>query len=436
MSGSAERAAHTFEVTDRYRYTVVGLLIIVGIFSWVDRTIFAILLESIKQEFDFSDTELGMLGGLAFGLFYASVGLPVAWLCDNFNRRNIIAVALGVFSLMTALCGMATGFTSLFLARVGVGIGEAGGSPPSQSMISDYFPPERRAAAMGMFFMYLPLGTLVGYLVGGWVNQFFGWRQTFYVLGIPGVALAVLLLFILKEPPRGLSEKRTVSGPSPSLWSTIKYFMTVPSLRLLPFAGAVHGIGVWGAQLWLPAYFTRVHGLSSGEIGTWFALVFGLGGAAGTLLGGMIVDRIVTRTGDRRWYMWFSAIVILISTPLSVFVYMWSEPYAALMVLFIPTFIMHMFLGPVTAIVQTLSGVQRRAMGAAFYLFLSNLISMGLGPLVIGVTSDFFAADFGNLALRYSLVTLVSSTSVLAALLFFMTARNLREDLDNAQATL
>lgn len=423
----------TMNVSDRYRYFVVALLILVGIFSWVDRTIFAILLESIKQEFSFSDTQLGLLGGLAFGLFYASVGLPVAWLCDNFNRRNIIAAALGIFSLMTALCGMATGFASLFMARVGVGIGEAGGSPPSQSMISDYFPPERRAAAMGMFFMYLPLGTLVGYLVGGWVNEFFGWRQTFYVLGVPGVILAVALLFVLKEPKRGMSDNFKVEGRSPSLWSTIKYFMSVPSLRLLPFAGAVHGIGAWGANMWLPAYFTRVHGMSSGEIGTWFALVFGLGGAGGTFFGGMVVDRIVQKTGDRRWYMWFCCLVILLSIPLSVFVYMWSEPYVALMVLFIPTFIMHMFLGPVTAIVQTLSGVQRRAMGAAFYLFLSNLISMGLGPLIIGITSDLFAADFGSLALRYSLVTLVSSTSVLAAILFLMTARTLREDLDAVQ---
>jgi len=289
--------------------------------------------------------------GRAFGLFYANVGLPVAWLCDNYNRRNIIAASLGIFSLMTALCGQATGFMSLFLARVGVGIGEAGGSPPSQSMISDYFPPERRAAAMGFFFMYLPLGTLVGYLVGGWVNQFFGWRETFMVLGIPGVILALLLFFVLREPPRGFSENRSVSGPSPSLWSTIRYFMSVPSLRLLPLAGAVHGIGAWGAQLWLPAYFTRVHHMSSGEIGTWFALIFGL-------------------------------------------------------------------------------GVPRRAMGAAFYLFLSNLISMGVGPLLIGATSDYFTADYGHLALRYSLLTLVCSTSILAAILFSLTARNLRQDLD------
>ena len=423
-----------FSVTDRYRYFVLGMLITVGVFSWVDRQIFAVLLESIKQEFTFSDTQLGLLGGLAFGLFYATVGLPIAWLCDKFNRRNIIVIALGLWSLMTALCGTANSFMTLFLARMGVGVGEAGGSPPAQSMICDYFPPERRGFALGTYFMLIPLGTLVGFLVGGWVNEFFGWRTAFMVVGIPGVVYAVFLVFMLKEPPRGHSENRKITISPPSLLSTIKYFLSRPTLRQVPIAGAIHGIGAWGGAIWLPAYFMRTHGMSSGEVGTWFAFIFGIAGAAGTFLGGYVVDRIVKTTGDSRWYMWFSALVILVSTPFSFVVYLWPTPVPALLILIIPVFIGHMFLGPVTATIQNLAGVRRRAMGAAFYLFLANMISMGFGPLIIGMTSDFFNAEYGNDSLRYSLLTLAVITSIWASVHFFLAARTLRQDLELANA--
>ena len=201
----AGATAEPFVVSDRYRYYVLALLICVGICSWIDRNIFSILLQPIKQEFHFTDTQLGLLGGIAFGLFYATVGLPIAWLADRYNRRKIITIALALWSVMTACSGLANGFGSLFLARVGVGLGEAGGSPPSQSLVSDYFPPERRAFAMGILFMYIPLGFMFGFLIGGWINQFFGWRAAFMVVGLPGLALALLVRFTLKEPPRGFS---------------------------------------------------------------------------------------------------------------------------------------------------------------------------------------------------------------------------------------
>lgn len=418
-----------FRFTNAYRNYVLGLLMMVGVCSWVDRQVFSVLLQSIKLEFSFSDTELGLLGGVAFGLFYASVGLPVAWLADKFNRRNIITIALSLWSLMTAVCALTTGFWSLFVARMGVGIGEAGGSPPAQSLVSDYFPPERRGFALGVLFMFLPLGFLTSFLIGGWVNQFFGWRTAFMVVGLPGLVLAVVLRMTLREPPRGHSENRHHAGPPPSLPSTIKYFLSRPSLRHLPLGGAVHGIGAWGAGVWMPAYFMRVHGMSSGEIGTWFALIFGIGGAAGTMYGGYFADRIVRKTGDPRWYAWFSAVSLLVTVPFSVFVYLWPTPVPALLVFSIPVLIGHMFLGPVTATIQNLGGVRRRAMAAAFYLFLANLISMTCGPLIIGVISDTFQARYGNDSLRYGLLVLVVVTSIWAAVHFFLAARTLREDL-------
>ena len=427
-------AATGFRVTDRYRYYVLGLLLMVGVFSWVDRQIFAVLLESIKLEFHFSDTQLGLLGGVAFGLFYASVGLPVAWLADKFNRRNIIAIALGLWSVMTAFSGMATGFWTLFVARMGVGIGEAGGAPPSQSLISDYFPPHRRGFALGVLYMYLPLGFLVGYMIGGWVNQFFGWRAAFMVVGLPGVFLALLLRFTLREPPRGHSENLQHSGETPSLWSTIRYFLSRPSLRHIPIAGSIHGIGAWGAGLWMPAYFMRVHGMTSGEIGTWLALIFGTAGSLGTLVGGYLADRIVKKTGDERWYTWLCGLSILLTVPFSFLVYLWPTPVPALLFFIPAVLVMHMFLGPVMAMIQNLAGLRRRAVGAAFYLFLANLVSMTLGPVIIGLISDFFNADYGDNSLRYAILSLVVITSVWAPVHFFLASRTLREDLEAARA--
>jgi predicted MFS family arabinose efflux permease len=428
-TGEAAPAKAAFSASNAYRNYVLALLVTVGVCSWVDRQIFSVLLQSIKLEFSFTDTQLGLLGGVAFGLFYSCVGLPIAWLADRTNRRNIIAVSLTVWSVMTALCATATGFWSLFLARMGVGIGEAGGSPPAQSLISDYFPPERRAFALGVLFMFIPLGFLTTFLVGGWINEFFGWRAAFVVLGLPGVALAVLLLVTLREPPRGHSENRVHDGPPPTLLSTVRHFLKRSSLRHLPLGGAVHGIGAWAAGVWTLPYFMRMHGMSSGEVGTWFAFIFGIAGAAGTFLGGHIAGTIVQRTGDARWYAWFSSTVLLATIPFQFFIYLWPTPTPALLMLFPAMFIMHMFLGPVTGTIQNLGGVRRRAMAAAFYLFLANLVAMTCGPLITGIVSDRFQAQYGDDALRYGILVPVIVTTVWAATHFFLAARTLREDL-------
>jgi MFS family permease len=425
-------ASNAFSASNAYRNYVLGLLVAVGLCSWVDRQIFSVLLQSIKLEFSFTDTQLGLLGGVAFGLFYASVGLPIAWLADRVNRRNIIAISLTLWSVMTALCGTATGFWSLFLARMGVGIGEAGGSPPAQSLISDYFPPERRPFALGVLFMFIPLGFLTTFLVGGWINEFFGWRTAFIVLGVPGVLLAVILQLTLREPPRGHSEKLAHAGPQPTLLSTVRHFLKRPSLRHFPLGGAVHGIGAWAAGVWTLPYFMRAHGMSSGEVGTWFAFIFGIAGAAGTFLGGHIAGRIVAKTGDQRWYAWFSGAVIMASIPFQFFVYLWPSPTPALLMLFPAMFIMHMFLGPVTGTIQNLGGVRRRAVAAAFYLFLANLVSMTFGPLITGLVSDLFHDQYGDDALRYGILVPVVVTSVWAATHFFLAGRTLREDLAKA----
>jgi MFS family permease len=422
-----------FTASPLYRIYVLALLVAVGVFGWVDRNVLAALLQSIKLDLAFSDTELGLLGGVAFGLFYATVGLPIAWLADRSDRRSLIAVAVALWSVMTAACGLAGSFTTLFLSRVGVGIGEAGGSPPSQSLISDYFGLERRARAFGVLYLQIPLGFVVGYWLGGWLDGLVGWRLTFLVVGLPGVALAILVRLTLREPPRGHAEviNAVSASPNPSLAATIRFFVTQPALRFLALAGAAHGVGAFAAALWLPTYFIRTFAVTGATAGSWLALAYGCGGTAGVLCGGQITDALVRKTKDARWYAWGCSAVIAATLPCTALVYLADAPSLAVAALVLTTLLGHMFLGPVAALLQSLAGIRRRAMVAAFYLFLVNLVSMGLGPTVVGLVSDELGATLGNDALRWALLAVVTLASVIASGLFGLAARSVPRELQN-----
>ena len=424
---------NTFKVSNAYRTYVLVLIWFVLLLRFVDLQIIAVLLESIKAEFSFSDTQLGLLGGIAFALFYATLGIPIAWLADHYSRRNIIAVALGLWSLMTAACGTATGFISLFLARVGVGIGEAGGTPPSDSLISDYFPPEKRGLVFAILRSSIPIGVFVGFMVGGWVNEYYGWRATFMVVGIPGVFLALLIRFTLREPPRGFSEKRKSVPEPPALRDTLKYLWRMRSYRHIVLATSILTVGAYGSGIWLPSFFIRVHGMGIAEIGTWLAFIYGGGGAVGSMLGGILTDRISKRTGDLRWYMRIPAISMISILPFSLFVYLWPNPIQALLVHIGTTTLMHMYLGPAFGMVQGLAGVNRRAMASAINLFMINLIALGFGPLIIGMASDYFNEAFGAEALRYSILAVVVIAYTWASVHFYLASRTLREDIMYAE---
>ena len=286
-----------------------------------------------------------------------------------------------------------------------------------------------------MLYLYIPCGFVVGYLSGGWLNDIVGWRFAFLLVGLPGVALALVVRFTLLEPPRGHAEGACAAEPAPNLASTLRYFLSRPALRHLPLAGAVHGIGAFAAALWLPAYFIRTFAVTSTTAGAWMAIAYGCGGTVGVVCGGYFADEIVRRSGDARWYAWGSAGVIAATLPCSLLIYLAESPSVVVASLVVSTLLGHMFLGPVAALVQNLAGLRRRATAAAFYLFLVNLVSMGLGPVTVGIASDYFSAQFANGALRYALFSVVVTTTVLASILFVLAAQTLRRDLELAGVT-
>ena len=419
------------------RLYALGLLVLVGTCSWTDRQLFSILLQPIKSAFGLSDTQLGLVGGTAFGLFYVTVGLPVAWLADRSNRRNIVAIATGVWSVMTALTGFATGFASLFLCRMGVGIGEAGSAAPSQSLVSDYFSVRHRALAMGVLYSYLPIGYLLSYSLGGVLSDSIGWRNAFFAFGVPGLLLALVVRFTIAEP--GQRTRAASAGQSRhSLGSALRYFLSHRSLRHMPLAGALHGIGMFGLAVWMPAYMMRAYHMSATGVGIRLALTMGIAGMIGTLAGGQLVDRIVAKTGDTRWYAYTCAAALLLSLPFTLSVFLLAgDANTATLLFVVPMILNHMILGPAVASVQNLAGAGRRAMGAAFYLFLVNLLSASLGPLFVGALSDLIGSTSGSGgdSLRYSLSILLPLTASWAAVHYFLAAGAIPGDLKDAEGS-
>jgi predicted MFS family arabinose efflux permease len=301
--------------------------------------------------------------------------------------------------------------------------------PPSYSLISDYFPPERRGFALAVLGMGVPLGVLVGFLVGGWVNVFFGWRAAFMVVGIPGVILALVLRITLREPPRGQYDTEQQVGQTPPFLSTVRFLWQRPACRHLTLAASLAGLAGWGAGVWQPSFFMRLHGMSSGEAGTWLAFVFGLSGATGSMLGGVLGDRLFKATGDPRWYMRLSAAGIFLGIPFVFLVYLWPSPIPALLFLIVPTIFGHMYLGLVMAMLLGIAGARRRALASAAYNLVINLVAMGVGPLLVGISSDHLLPRYGDESLRYSILTVVVVATSWAAIHFLLANKTLREDL-------
>ena len=415
-------------ITPAYRSYALSLFLLVYIINFVDRQIFGILIEPIRLEIDLSDTQLGLLGGIAFAIFYTFAGIPIARWADVGVRKNIVALALVIWSVMTMFTSTAKGFGTLLIARVGVGIGEAGCSPPIHSLISDMYPEEERATALSTYALGIPIGAAIGTLVGGWIGEYFGWRMAFMVVGLPGIIVAIVVFFTVREPPRGHSEPDHVQVQKDlvPLADTLRFLWSLRAFRHLSFAGALHAFVGYGVGLFIPAFFMRVHGFGLAETSTYLFLI-GLTGIIGTYLGGYLGDRMGKK--DKRWYMGIPGIATIISVPFAVLFYTTGDPMLAI-VLAIPGAILGpMYLGPTFAMTQTLVPPAMRSTASAILLFVLNLIGLGLGPVFAGFLSDTLRPGYGEESIRYSLLILTVAGNIWSALHYYLASRTLREDL-------
>jgi len=425
-----EARAADQKISPSYRTYVLLALTGVYIFNFIDRQILVILQESIKADLGLSDLQLGLLTGFAFAVFYVTLGIPIARFADKANRKNIIAISLTIWSAMTALSGMAQNFVQLLLARMGVGIGEAGGSPPAHSMISDYYPEEKRATALSVYSMGIYIGILMGYLFGGWLDEFIGWRNSLLILGLPGILYAIFFYFTVKEPPRGYSEKRNrAGGKEHSMLEVFELLLNRRAFIFLALAAGINAFVVYGVGNFLPSFLSRIHEMGKGEIGTWLALGSGGGGALGVWLGGYLGDKF--GQVKKSWYMLIPSIAILISIPLTLIVLFSSNKLVVVSTNFVVKALWSMYLAPCIAMAHGMVGLRMRALSSAVLFLVLNFIGLGLGPTFFGFISDLFTADMGTEGIRRAL-SLGIGFSLIAAIFLYLSSRYLEEDLARA----
>lgn len=389
---------------------ILIILLLVLAFNFADRFVLGMVMQDIKQDLELTDSQLGFLTGIAFTLFYAVMGIPIARWADKGNRVAIISATVTLWSIMVALCGAATSFIQLLLIRVGVAVGEAGCLPPANSLIADIFSRAERSRATGIFMLGIPLSTVIGYFIGGWVNELYGWRTTFiFVLALPGMILAPLVWLTIREPrckqnDDTLTTELTTSN-KPTAPSAAQVFSTlwkVRTFRHLLFGFAVGNFFAYGIVQWLPAFFIRSHGMATGEIGIWFAVAFGLIGGLGTYFGGYLVGRYAA--SNERLQLRTMGVVYVLYMIASLFTYLPANQYMALFFLSLSVILGMSINGPIFAIIQTLVPEHMRATGIALIYLFANLIGLGLGPLAVGILSDALASTFGSESLRYALM--------------------------------
>jgi predicted MFS family arabinose efflux permease len=414
--------------TNRTKWKVLAILTLVYTFSFIDRQLLVILAEPVKADLGLSDTQLGLLTGLAFAALYVTLGLPIARLADNGNRKNVVSASLAIWSFMTVISGMVTNFTQMLFARIGVGIGEAGGSPPSHSLISDYFKPEKRATALSIYSVGIYIGIFLGFSIGGVLAQNYGWRIAFYSVGIPGILLAAALYFFVKEPAKGRYDPEGVSTETPSLSSVIKTLLAKKTFVYLALGSGFIAFGSYGAGNFLPSFLQRVHGVEVSRAGYLLGLAFGIGGGIGTFLGGYLADRL--RIADMRWYIWLPmAAAVLALIPFSIYVFS-GNLGAVVWMVFLTSALMGIYLGPAIAVTHSLVNARMRAFASAVLFLILNIIGLGMGPLTIGFLSDFFQSEYGDLSLRWA-YCFIFLTQSLAILFFGLASRHYLKDLKN-----
>lgn len=411
---------------DANRYVVLGLLFVVYTFNFIDRQIIGILAAPIQQELGVNDAQMGLLGGLAFALFYTGLGIPIAWLADRWSRTWIMTIALSLWSGFTALCGMTTNYLQLFLARMGVGVGEAGGVAPAYSLISDYFPPKERARALAVYSFSIPIGSAAGIALGGVVASLVDWRVAFITVGLAGLLIAPVFRAFVREPERGRYDaKADAAAPNVNFFAALGVVTRKPSFWLLSFGASSSSIMGYGSFFWIPSFLQRSYGFELQEAAFFYSAILLIGGVIGVWLGGLLGDKLGARR--RAMFALVPAGAWILAAPCYALGLLSPSPTVAFFLFLAPTALGLVWLGPVIAAVQHLAPAAMRTTASASFLFINNLIGIGLGTYLLGLISDALVARFAEESLRYSILA-GTGFYVLAALIYLVASRSLRRD--------
>jgi predicted MFS family arabinose efflux permease len=409
-----------------YRTYVLVLVTLVYVVNYLDRQILGILNPQIKAEFHVSNFEIGLLNGPVFAAMYATLGIPIAVLADRVNRRNVIAISMTIFSVMTLLGAYAAQFWQLMLTRFGTGIGEAGTGPSINSVLADLYPPHKRASALAFYSAGLNVGLLIAFFGGGWIAQHYGWRVALRTAGLPGIALAVLLLATVREPKRGQVEKLPDKADTPNLWAVVRYLWGQKSFRWMAFGTAMSSFGGYANIAFLPQFLVVSHHMTLPAIGLALSLLTGGVGAIGTYLAGVFADLFAKR--DVRGNMYVLIGATFIGLPFAPILYLASDTTTALTAAAMPSLVGAAFIGPAYAMSQALVPLRMRARSAAILLFVLNIIALGTAAPIVGFISDILEPTFGQDALRYALMTGMI-TATIGAFCYWRASKTLKSDI-------
>jgi MFS family permease len=377
-------------LTRRYRTWLVAVLLVISALNFADRAVLSVLAQAIKEDLRLTDADLGMLQGLGFAILYSLLGIPLGWLAERVSRKGLIAVCVAVWSFMSAACGFASGFATLLLCRVGVGVGEAGFQPATASLLADHFGPNRRASVLAILALGAPFGFLIGQSVGGWVAAEWSWRAAFIAVGAPGLLAALLVRLTLREPPRGLADGAAALERPPSLKAAFVELWAKPSFRHLLVAFTVSGFAYNAVSQFVLPFYLRSFGLPLAVVGVVFGAIGFTSNGSGMLLGGFGFDWLSRR--DARWLAWGPAAMLILGMPLYAAAFASRQAATSFTLIWFSNFVLASYIAPTGAAVQNLASPRMRALAAAIFAMAAGVLGAGLGPTVLGLVSDWFAA--------------------------------------------
>jgi predicted MFS family arabinose efflux permease len=413
--------------SESYKRYVLGTLTFVYTLNLLDRGLITLLLQPIKEDLHLSDTKLGFLTGIAFGLFYATLGLPMARWADRGNRTTITSLAIALWGVTVMACLLVSSYTQLVFARIAAAVGESGCKPPTYSLIGDYFPePGERTRALAVYIAGNSLASLISFILGGWLNERYGWRTAFFLIGVPGLILAAVVKLTVREPRTQVASANVYQRASPSIRTVLRALWNQRSFRHLSIALILlYSMGL-GLGPWYAAFMMRSHGMGTGELGVWMGTIFGVSGITGVLLGGYVANRWFMNNEPGQMRM--SAFAVTLIVPCFIAFLTLPQKHAALMALVPLVMVLSIFLGPTYALMQRLVTDEMRATTMAIVMLLANLIGMGVGPQIVGVLSDLLRPTFGTDSLRWAMLTM-SLLAFWGSYHFWRVGRTVKEDL-------